>query len=62
MTTRLDNDQGEPIIRRSSVPLVRYIDGHWCWLRPGTNRYEPEPELERVLLAALEHQGLREAA
>lgn len=47
-----DNDQ-EPTVKRASVPLVKLIDGHWCWKEIGRDFYAPEPELEQVLVAAL---------
>ena len=56
-----DNDQPEPRVK-GSWPLVKFIDGHWCWLDPGTNRYKPQPELEQLLLAALARRQERQAA
>jgi hypothetical protein len=56
-----DNDQPEPKVR-GSVPLLKFIDGHWYWLIPGTVDYAPEPELERMLLAALARMNERKAA
>lgn len=57
-----DNDQPEPTVKRASVPLVKLIDGHWCWKQIDGERYEAQPELERVLLAALERAAERKAA
>jgi hypothetical protein len=51
-----DNELAEPRVRRPSVPVVKLIDGKWCWLVTGTNDYQHEPELEQVLLAALVKQ------
>jgi hypothetical protein len=56
-----DNDQPEPRVK-GSVPLVKFIDGHWCWKRMGAEGYAPEPELERLLLAALARMNERKAA
>lgn len=42
-----DNDQPEPTVKRASVPLVKLIDGRWCWKAIGSERYELQPELER---------------
>lgn len=50
-----DNDQ-ETAVKRASVPLVKRIDGEWCWLEPGTTEYRPQPELEAILLAAQHEQ------
>jgi hypothetical protein len=47
-----DNDR-ERVLARPSVPVAKLIDGHWCWLAFGTDEYRHEPELERVLFAAL---------
>jgi len=55
-----DNDH-EPRVKRASVPVAKLIDGRWCWLKFGTQEYVHEPELERVLLAALA-RGQRKAA
>ena len=48
-----DNDR-ETAVKRPSVPVAKLIDGQWCWLVFGTEIYRHEPDLERVLLAALE--------
>jgi len=54
-----DNDV-EPIVKKHSVPVAKYIDGKWCWLVFGTDEYRHEPELEAILLAA--HREQRKAA
>lgn len=54
-----DNDQ-EPAVKRASQPLVKFIDGHWCWKEIDGDRYLPNPELEAILLAA--HTEQRKAA
>jgi hypothetical protein len=56
-----DNEQ-EPVVKRASVPLVKFVNGRWCWLEPGTNEYQPQPELEAALLAALARAEQRNAA
>lgn len=60
-----DNDT-EPDCR-GSAPLVKYINGRWCWMVLGTGaagapEYRHEPELERILLAALASREQRRAA
>ena len=56
-----DNDQ-EPAVKRPSVPVVKCIAGRWCWLVFGSDgEYRHEPELERVLLAALAQQQRKAA-
>ncbi len=50
-----DNDQ-KLRVKRASVPLVKRIDGQWCWLVPGTDMYRHEPDLEAILLAAQNEQ------
>lgn len=57
-----DNDQPEPVVKRASVPLVKLIDGRYHWKAIDADRYELQPELERVLLAALERSQERKAA
>ncbi len=52
----------DPTIKRESVPLVQYIGGRWCWLVSGTDEYRHEPDLERILLAALARRRQRKAA
>jgi hypothetical protein len=54
-----DNDH-EPR-KRVSVPVAKLIDNKWCWLVSGTDTYQHEPELERILVAALA-RGQRKAA
>lgn len=56
-----DNDQTEPTVR-GSVPLVKLIDGKWRWKAIGADRYELQPELERVLLAALAKERVERKA
>lgn len=56
-----DNDV-EPQIKRPSVPVVKLIDGRWCWLVSGTDEYQHEPELEQILLVALSRHEQRKAA
>lgn len=56
-----DNDV-EPTVKRAAVPLVKLIDGRWCWKAIDGDDYVPAPELERVLLAALERAAERKAA
>lgn len=46
-----DNDQ-EPVVKRASAPLVKLIDGRYLWKCIGSDDYEPQPELEQILLAA----------
>lgn len=50
-----DNDQ-EPTVKRTSDPLVKWINGHWCWKEIDSDRYVPAPDLEAVLLAAQTEQ------
>ena len=50
-----DNDQ-EPTVKRPSVPVAKLLNGRWCWLAFGTTEYQHEPELEQILLAALEQR------
>lgn len=57
-----DNDTPEPTVKRASVPLVKLIDGCYYWKQIGSDRYELQPELERVLLAALVGRETRKAA
>lgn len=57
-----DNDQSEPTVKRASVPLVTLIDGRYHWKTIGSDDYEIEPELERILLAAIERREQRKAA
>lgn len=57
-----DNDLAEPTVKRPSVPVAKLIDGHWCWLKFGTDEYVHEPELEQVLLAAIAAKQQRKAA
>lgn len=57
-----DNDQAEPAVKRTSDPLVKLIDGKWHWKAIGSDRYELQPELERVLLAARDRRATRKAA
>lgn len=57
-----DNELGEPMVKRPSVPAAKLIDGRWCWLVFGTNEYRHEPELEQILLAALRRREQRRAA
>lgn len=38
--------------KREPQPLVKCINGRWCWRMIGSDDYRHEPELERVLLAA----------
>ena len=56
-----DNDR-ERVTTRPSVPVAKLIDGQWCWKAFGTTEYVREPELEAVLLAALERRATRKAA
>jgi hypothetical protein len=56
-----DNDQVEPAVKRASAPLVKLIDGRYHWKVIGSDRYELQPELERVLLTALERRETRKA-
>jgi len=57
-----DNDTPEPRVRRPSVPVAKLIDGRWCWLVAGTDTYRHEPDLEQILLAALDRRERRKAA
>lgn len=50
-----DNDV-EPTVRRTSQPLVKWIDGHWRWKQIDGDEYELAPELEAMLLAAQSEQ------
>jgi hypothetical protein len=56
-----DNDLHEPTVKRPSVPVAKLIGGRWCWKRFGADEYRHEPELERVLLAALARQQRKAA-
>jgi hypothetical protein len=47
-----DNDHERRVVR-ASVPVAKRINGRWCWLVSGTDEYQHEPELERILLAAM---------
>jgi hypothetical protein len=58
----LPDNEIEPRVRRPSVPVAKCIDGKYCWLKFGTTEYVHEPELEQILLAALEQQERRKAA
>lgn len=49
-----DNELHEPVVKRPSVPVALFLNGRWCWKAFGTETYIHEPELERILLAALE--------
>jgi hypothetical protein len=51
-----DNDQPEPTVKRASDPLVKLIDGRWCWKVIDRDEYVPAPELEAILLAAQSEQ------
>lgn len=50
-----DNEGKAPIVRRT-WPLVRKVDGRYLWAAPGGREYQAEPELERILMAALERR------
>jgi hypothetical protein len=41
-----------PVLKRPSVPLVKWQNGHWCWKAFGRDEYVREPELEATLLDA----------
>lgn len=55
-----DNDI-EPQVKKPSAPAAKLINGHWCWLKFGTDEYVYEPELEAILLAALAKQQRKAA-
>ena len=54
-----DNDREQA--KRPSVPVAKCIGGLWCWLVSGTDTYQHEPELEKVLLAAIARQQRKAA-
>jgi hypothetical protein len=56
-----DNDVECVKVKRPSVPVAKLIGGRWCWKRFGADEYRHEPELERVLLAALARQQRKAA-
>jgi len=56
-----DNDQ-EPTVKRASMPLVKLVHGRYLWKQIGSDEYEPAPELEAILLAALDRAEQRKAA
>jgi len=56
-----DNDV-EPVVKRASMPLVKLMNGRYHWKAIGSDDYEPAPDLERVLLAALARAEERKAA
>ena len=47
-----DNDR-ERTVAKPSVPVAKLIGGRWCWKAFGRDEWIYEPELERILLAAL---------
>lgn len=51
-----DNDH-ERRVTKPSVPVCKLVDGRWCWLVFGTLEYRWEPELERILLAAIQQKA-----
>ncbi len=51
--TFLPDNERETVKARPSVPVAKCVGGRWCWLKFGTEEYVWEPELERVLLQAL---------
>jgi len=50
-----DNDV-EPTVKRTSEPLVKFINGHWCWKEIDGDHYLPAPDLEAILLSAQSEQ------
>lgn len=45
LTDMPDNEIPEPTVKRPSVPLVKLIDGRWCWKAFGRDEYVHEPAL-----------------